>query len=102
MQSYHFKYEPFLLIPREAPFCDERFLGYGSNKCACVYELKAAGYSFRVLPQSFLVHRPRASEIHARESTGAREKENQLNMEVMRRFMKDMELKYGLLAPRTD
>jgi len=102
VQSYHFKYEPFLLIPREAPFCDERFLGYGSNKCACVYELKAAGYSFRVLPQSFLVHRPHASEIQAREGTGAREKENQLNMEVMRRFMKDMELKYGLLAPRTD
>jgi len=100
VQSYHFKYEPFLLVPPEAPFCDERFLGYGSNKCVCVYELKAAGYAFHVLLKSFLVHRTHKSELQAREGTGAREKENQLNMEVMRRFMKDMELKYRLPAPK--
>ena len=99
VRTYHFKYEPYVLVPQEAPFCDERFLGYGSNKCACIYELKAAGFSFNVLPTSFVIHRPHPSGADRREGTGAREKENQENMDTMRRFIKDMELKYGLRAP---
>lgn len=101
VETYHFKYEPYVLIPQDAPFCDERFLGYGSNKCACIYELKAAGYSFHVLPDSFVIHRPHPSD-NGREGTRAREKENELNFETMKRFMKDMELKYGLRAPKAN
>src|SRR5690606_7941996 len=56
--TYHKRYEPYVLVGQEAPFCDERFIGYGSNKCACIYELKAAGFQFFVLPDAFLVHRP--------------------------------------------
>lgn len=36
--------------------CDERFVGYGSNKAACLYEIFLAGAQFWVLPQDFLIH----------------------------------------------
>jgi len=92
LTSYHYKYEPYLLMPQTAPFCDERFIGYGSNKCACVFEIYMSGYSFHVLPRSFLLHRPHAS---SEVEDSRREAENKINMKTLRAFMDDMRLKYG-------
>lgn len=36
--------------------CDERFVGYGSNKAACLYEIYLSGAEFWVLPYDFLIH----------------------------------------------
>lgn len=36
--------------------CDERFVGYGSNKAACLYEIYLSGAEFWVLPNDFLIH----------------------------------------------
>ena len=36
--------------------CDERFVGYGSNKAACLYEIFLSGAEFWVLPNDFLIH----------------------------------------------
>jgi hypothetical protein len=55
--DYNFNYEPYVIMRRDdPPWCDERFVGYGSNKAACLYEIYLGGYEFWVLPQDFLVH----------------------------------------------
>lgn len=36
--------------------CDERFIGYGANKAACLYELYLSGIDYWVLPDDFLIH----------------------------------------------
>ena len=46
--------------------CDERFMGYGGNKAACLYEMYLSGMSFFVLADHFLVHQSHAYEEAAR------------------------------------
>lgn len=47
--------------------CDERFIGYGGNKAACLYELYLSGVSYYVLPEDFLVHQSHAYAEKARQ-----------------------------------
>ncbi|KAF9974947.1 hypothetical protein BGZ73_001570 [Actinomortierella ambigua] len=51
------KYEPYIIVKREGtPWCDERFVGYGGNKAACLFEIYVSGIDFWVMPQDFLIH----------------------------------------------
>jgi hypothetical protein len=36
--------------------CDERFVGYGGNKAACLFEMYLSGISFFVLTDHFIIH----------------------------------------------
>ena len=56
---YEPRYEPFLVMSREvAPWCDERFVGYGGNKIAYINQLQGIGFSFHVHPYGFVIHVP--------------------------------------------
>jgi len=37
-------FEPFLIVPRNIPLYDERFVGFGWNKVSHIMELDAVGY----------------------------------------------------------
>ncbi|KAF9380878.1 hypothetical protein CPB97_008091 [Podila verticillata] len=51
------KYEPYIVLKKEGtPWCDERFVGYGANKAACLFEIYISGVDFWVMPQDFLIH----------------------------------------------
>lgn len=55
--DYNFSYEPYVIFKKDgAPWCDERFIGYGANKAACLYEIYLAGLEYWVLPDDFLIH----------------------------------------------
>ena len=75
--SYQSAYEPYIIFKKEGPpwsvqsllpliiivhilsvmrRCDERFIGYGGNKAACLFEMYLSGMSFYVLSDHFLVH----------------------------------------------
>ncbi|KAG8825562.1 hypothetical protein FRB91_001033 [Serendipita sp. 411] len=59
--SYQYAYEPYVIFKRDAaPWCDERFIGYGGNKASCLYEMYLAGISFYVLSDDFLAHQSHA------------------------------------------
>lgn len=75
--DYNFSYEPYVIYKKEgSPWCDERFIGYGANKAACLYEIYLSGIDYEVLPNDFLIHQThyypeseRAKEVRNRSST---------------------------------
>lgn len=46
--------------------CDERFVGYGGNKAACLFEMYLSGISFYVLSDHFIIHQNHLYEERAR------------------------------------
>ncbi|KAM0755802.1 hypothetical protein T439DRAFT_341402 [Meredithblackwellia eburnea MCA 4105] len=67
VQGYTHSYEPYVIFKKEgSPWCDERFIGYGGNKAACLFELYLSGVSFYVLPDDFLIHQSHAYAEKAR------------------------------------
>lgn len=48
--------------------CDERFIGYGGNKAACIYEMYLSGMSFYVLSDHFIIHQNHLYEEKARKN----------------------------------
>ena len=46
--------------------CDERFIGYGGNKAACLFELYLSGIDFFVLSDDFIIHQSHAYAEQAR------------------------------------
>lgn len=53
-------YEPYVVVSKEVVEYDNRFMGFGWNKVSHIMELEAQGYSFVVLPNVFIVHKPHA------------------------------------------
>ncbi|GAA5904347.1 hypothetical protein JCM6882_003202 [Rhodosporidiobolus microsporus] len=67
VQGYTHSYEPYVIFKKEGtPWCDERFIGYGGNKAACLFELYLSGVSYYVLPDDFLIHQSHAYAEKAR------------------------------------
>ncbi|KAI9303308.1 glycosyl-transferase for dystroglycan-domain-containing protein [Cunninghamella echinulata] len=69
--DYNYSYEPYVIFKKEgSPWCDERFIGYGANKAACLFEIYLAGIDYWVLPDDFLIHQTH----HYPEDTRAKER----------------------------
>lgn len=65
--DYQFSYEPYVIYKKEGtPWCDERFIGYGANKAACLYEIFISGVDYWVLPNDFLIHQSHKYANHDR------------------------------------
>jgi len=87
--DYHPSYEPYVIFRREnAPWCDERFVGYGANKAACLFEMYISGRSFYVLADDFMIHQSH----QYLEST--RKAERQLNKKLYPAFREEICLQY--------
>jgi hypothetical protein len=48
--------------------CDERFVGYGGNKAACLFEMYLSGVSYRVIADHFIIHQNHLYEETARKN----------------------------------
>ncbi|KIK42132.1 glycosyltransferase family 49 protein [Suillus luteus UH-Slu-Lm8-n1] len=87
--QYHPAYEPYVIFRKEGPpWCDERFIGYGGNKAACLYEMYLSGMSFYVLADHFLVHQSHPYEEEARKL------ERKSNRKVYQDFKEEVCLRY--------
>lgn len=58
--SWEPDFEPYIVVRKEIPDYDQRFVGFGWNKVSHIMELYAAGYEFVVLPHAFIIHMPHA------------------------------------------
>ncbi|KLO10318.1 hypothetical protein SCHPADRAFT_832679 [Schizopora paradoxa] len=93
IKTYQHSYEPYVIFRRDGPgsgipWCDERFVGYGGNKAACLFEMYLSGVSFYVLSDDFLVHQ---SHIY---DEMARKLERRYNRKIYADFREETCLKY--------
>ncbi|KAI9025082.1 glycosyl-transferase for dystroglycan-domain-containing protein [Phycomyces nitens] len=90
VDTYNFSYEPYIIYKKNGtPWCDERFIGYGANKAACLYEIYLSGVDYWVLPQDFLIHQ---THTYLEE---ARRKERQYNRKLYSNFREEICLRYS-------
>ncbi|KAL0089739.1 glycosyl-transferase for dystroglycan-domain-containing protein [Phycomyces blakesleeanus] len=90
VDTYDFSYEPYIIYKKNGtPWCDERFIGYGANKAACLYEIYLSGVDYWVLPEDFLIHQ---THKYLEE---ARRKERQYNRKLYSNFREEICLRYS-------
>ncbi|KAG0373235.1 hypothetical protein BGX24_011964 [Mortierella sp. AD032] len=88
--EFNYKYEPYVILKKEGtPWCDERFVGYGANKAACLYEIYISGIDYYVLPNDFLIHQSHAYPESKR--SGGRK----LNAELYGAFRDELCFRYA-------
>ncbi|XP_075871060.1 xylosyl- and glucuronyltransferase LARGE2s [Nelusetta ayraudi] len=90
-------FEPYVVVRRDCPHYDRRFLGFGWNKVAHVMELDAQEFELMVLPNAFMVHMPHAPSFDIskfRSSAAYRSCLSTLKDE----FHQDLSRKYGAAA----
>ncbi|RCH95050.1 hypothetical protein CU098_010760, partial [Rhizopus stolonifer] len=90
VEDYNFSYEPYVIFKRSSsPWCDERFIGYGANKAACLYEIYLSGINYYVLPNDFIIHQSHDYP----EAT--RKRERLFNRKVYANFREELCLRYA-------
>ncbi|KAI8364744.1 glycosyl-transferase for dystroglycan-domain-containing protein [Radiomyces spectabilis] len=90
VDEYDFSYEPYIIYKKEdSPWCDERFIGYGANKAACLYEIYLSGIDYVVVPNDFLIHQTHDYP----EKT--RRKERQYNRTLYSHFREEICIRYA-------
>lgn len=56
-RQFDWMYEPYLIFRRDVPFwCEERFMGFGYDRAACVGEMYLRGMELHVLVDAYVVH----------------------------------------------
>ncbi|KXN85305.1 Glycosyltransferase-like protein LARGE2 [Leucoagaricus sp. SymC.cos] len=82
-------YEPYTIFRKDGPpWCDERFIGYGGNKAACLFEMYLSGMSFYVLPDDFIIHQNHLYEESVRKN------ERRSNRKIYAEFKEEVCLRY--------
>lgn len=90
-------FEPYVVVRRDCPEYDQRFVGFGWNKVSHIMELDALEYDLMVLPNAFMIHMPHAPSFDIskfRSSLGYRDCLTMLKDE----FHQDLSRKYGAAA----
>jgi glycosyltransferase-like protein LARGE len=85
VSQYQHAYEPYIIFKKDivpwwvrmfyrfvfscaAIRCAERFVGYGANKAACLFEFHISGVTFYVLSDDFVIHQSHSYAEHVRKS----------------------------------
>ncbi|XP_068539902.1 xylosyl- and glucuronyltransferase LARGE2 isoform X1 [Anas acuta] len=90
-------FEPYVVVRRDCPKYDQRFVGFGWNKVSHIMELDAQEYELLVLPNAFMIHMPHAPSFDIskfRLSAGYRGCLQTLREE----FHQDLSRRYGAAA----
>lgn len=88
--AYQHSYEPYVVLHKEGtPWCDERFIGYGANKAACLFEIYISGIDYYVLPQDFVIHQ---SHPYKEET---RKQERKYNRKLYQNFQEEACFRYS-------
>ncbi|KAM4617649.1 xylosyl- and glucuronyltransferase LARGE2 isoform 1-T4 [Discoglossus pictus] len=90
-------FEPYVVVKRDCPEYDQRFLGFGWNKVSHIMELDAQEYELVVLPNAFIIHMPHAPSF---DISKFRSSENYRTCVQMLKdeFHQDMSRSYGAAA----
>ncbi|KAH6914332.1 glycosyl-transferase for dystroglycan-domain-containing protein [Coprinopsis sp. MPI-PUGE-AT-0042] len=87
--TYQSAYEPYIVFKKSGPpWCEERFVGYGGNKAACLFEMFLSGVDFYVLADHFIIHQQHLYEESARRT------ERKYNRKVYASFKEEACFRY--------
>ncbi|XP_077868932.1 xylosyl- and glucuronyltransferase LARGE1 [Saccoglossus kowalevskii] len=90
-------FEPYVVVKKDSPLYDTRFVGFGWNKVSHIMEIDALGYEFIVLPNAFMIHMPHAPSFDIAKFTS--NKNYCLCLKILKtEFQKDMSKRYGFKA----
>lgn len=90
-------FEPYVVVRKECPEYDQRFVGFGWNKVSHIMELDAQEYDLMVLPNAFMIHMPHAPSFDISKFRSSSSYRNCLNT-LKDEFHQDLSRKYGSAA----
>ncbi|XP_076450091.1 xylosyl- and glucuronyltransferase LARGE1-like [Babylonia areolata] len=90
-------FEPYVVVHRDIPLFDQRFMGFGWNKVSHIMELDAQGYEFVVLPNAFIIHMPHAPSFDIAKFRSSSNYRKCLKI-LKGEFQRDLSKKYGIKA----
>ncbi|EAU91462.2 hypothetical protein CC1G_01951 [Coprinopsis cinerea okayama7 len=87
--TYQSAYEPYVIFKKAGPpWCEERFVGYGGNKAACLFEMYLSGMNYYVLADHFIIHQKHLYEESARRT------ERKYNRKIYASFKEEVCFRY--------
>ncbi|KAJ8268812.1 hypothetical protein COCON_G00114190 [Conger conger] len=90
-------FEPYVMVRRDSPEYDRRFVGFGWNKVAHVMELDAQEYEFVVLPNAYMIHMPHAPSFDITKFRS--NKQYRVCLKTLKEeFQQNMSRRYGFAA----
>ncbi|XP_004623993.1 LARGE xylosyl- and glucuronyltransferase 1 [Octodon degus] len=90
-------FEPYVVVRRDCPDYDRRFVGFGWNKVAHIMELDAQEYEFTVLPNAYMIHMPHAPSFDITKFRS--NKQYRVCLKTLKEeFQQDMSRRYGFAA----
>ncbi|KAG7473656.1 hypothetical protein MATL_G00098180 [Megalops atlanticus] len=90
-------FEPYVVVRRDCPEYDQRFVGFGWNKVSHIMELDAQEYDLVVLPNAFMIHMPHAPSFDISKFRSSSSYRYCLTM-LKDEFHQDLSRKYGSSA----
>ncbi|KAK0152387.1 LARGE xylosyl- and glucuronyltransferase 2 [Merluccius polli] len=90
-------FEPYVVVRRDCPEYDQRFVGFGWNKVSHIMELDAQEYDLMVLPNAFMIHMPHAPSFDISKFRSSPSYRNCLGT-LKDEFHQDLSRKYGSAA----
>lgn len=90
-------FEPYVVVRKDVPQFDQRFVGFGWNKVSHAMELDVNGYEFVVLPNAFIIHMPHAPSFDIAKFRSSKLYRRCLKV-LKREFQRELSQKYGLKA----
>ncbi|XP_019061841.2 LARGE xylosyl- and glucuronyltransferase 1 [Fukomys damarensis] len=90
-------FEPYVVVRRDCPEYDRRFVGFGWNKVAHIMELDAQEYEFTVLPNAYMIHMPHAPSFDITKFRS--NKQYRVCLKTLKEeFQQDMSRRHGFAA----
>ena len=87
-------FEPYIVVRKDTPEYDTRFVGFGWNKVSHIMELEAEDYEFVVLPNAFIVHMPHAPSFDIAKFRSSAQYRKCLKI-LKNEFVKDLNRQYN-------
>lgn len=95
--DWNHDFEPYIVVSRDIPKFDQRFVGFGWNKVSHIMELDVLGYQYYVLPNAFMIHMPHAPSFDIAKFRSSSIYRRCLKL-LKAEFKRDLSLKHGLKA----
>lgn len=90
-------FEPYIVVRRDIPLFDLRFMGFGWNKVSHIMELDSRGFEFIVVPNAFIIHMPHAPSFDIAKFRSSSNYRKCLKI-LKGEFQRDLSKRYGIKA----